>query len=111
MQLSSDGGKVFEIDGVGIVTYYILILFIFVVILVLREFFQMLKQKKRYFLKVENYIEWFLIVLTILDFIPTRYFAVRNILNYWQAMVVQKNLLEYGHSSQCNAFLEFLRVL
>ena len=85
MQLSSDGGKVFEIDGVGIVTYYILILFIFVVILVLREFFQMLKQKKRYFLKVENYIEWFLIVLTILDFIPTRYFAVRNTLNYWQA--------------------------
>ena len=98
MQLSSDGGKVFEIDGVGIVTYYILILFIFVVILVLREFFQMLKQKKRYFLKVENYIEWFLIVLTILDFIPTRYFAVRNILNYWQAMVVQKKILEYGRA-------------
>ena len=86
MQLSSDGGKVFEIDGVGTVTYYILILFIFVVILVLREFFQMLKQKKRYFLKVENYIEWFLIVLTILDFIPTRYFKVRKQLKQYQTL-------------------------
>ena len=92
MQLSSDGGKVFEIDGVGIVTYYILILFIFVVILVLREFFQMLKQKKRYFLKVENYIEWFLIVLTILDFIPTRYFAVRNVLILVRALPSPKRI-------------------
>ena len=76
VQLSSDGGKVFEIDGVGDVTYYILILFIFVVILVLREFYQILKQKKRYFFKVENYIEWFLIGLAICDFIPTKFFRV-----------------------------------
>ena len=66
----------FEIDGVGTVTYYILILFIFVVILVLREFYQMLKQKRRYFFKVENYIEWFLISLAICDFIPSQFFRV-----------------------------------
>ena len=70
MQLAEDGGKVFEIESFGTVTYYMLIMVIFVVILIFRELYQIFKQKKRYFLTMENYIEWFVIALVILNILP-----------------------------------------
>lgn len=70
VQLTEDGGYIFEIDGFGVVTLYILILFIFVIILIIRETYQIIKQKKRYFTGIENYIEWFVIGLASVSIIP-----------------------------------------
>ncbi len=87
VQLSADEGKLFEIDGFGTVTFYILILFIFVLILVLREFYQIFKQKKRYFMTVENYLEWVVIGLVIVSILPKAYFKGSKVASIAQQMV------------------------
>ena len=50
-----------------------LIMLIFVVILIFRELYQIFKQKKRYFLTMENYIEWFVIALVIMNILPKKF--------------------------------------
>lgn len=69
----AENGEVFKIDTMP-VTYYVLILFIFIVLLFLRELYQIVKQKKRYFQSPENYIEWFVIALVVLNILPSKIF-------------------------------------
>ena len=72
-QLTEGTGVVFEIDNFGEITYWSLILLIFVVILIFRELYQIFKQKKRYFLAMENYIEWFVIALVFMNIVPKKF--------------------------------------
>ncbi len=70
----SNGAKAFTINGLGDISYYVLFLFICIIILTIREIWQIFKQKKRYFLSPENYMEWFVILLVILNIIPAESF-------------------------------------
>ena len=61
---------IFEIDGLGKITYYILILFIFILLLIIREIYEIIMQKKRYFYALENYIEWFVLAMASISILP-----------------------------------------
>ena len=89
----SEVGEIFEIKGFGVVTYYILILFIFVIILIFREVYQIIKQKKRYFYALENLLEWFVIALAFVSIIPRSYFKGSNINQEFQRHIAALTLL------------------
>ena len=74
VQLAEDGGEIFEIDSLGTVTYYILILFIFVMLLIIREIYEIIMQRKRYFFSLENYIEWFVLTMAFISIMPKKIF-------------------------------------
>ena len=74
--LSGEGeGVVFTLENVGPITYYIFILFILTIILILKEFYQIIQQRKKYFFSLENYVEWFVIASAIFNIIPKQYFS------------------------------------
>lgn len=57
------------------VTYSLIILCVLLLVLIIREFWQIFKLKKRYFTQPENYLEWAVIILAILNIIPWYYIS------------------------------------
>ena len=51
-------------------TIPLLILLIILLLLVAREFWQLFRYRKRYFTSSENYIEWIIILLVIINILP-----------------------------------------
>lgn len=74
LEIYGGGGHLFSHSALGKVTIYVLLLFCYIIILFMREVWQIYKQKKRYFLSPENYIEWFVLALVIVSILPTQVF-------------------------------------
>ena len=74
VDLSEGDGIIFTIKDFGGFSYYAFILFIFIVLLIFKEIYQMIQQKKKYFTSMENYVEWFVIVLVTINIIPKEYY-------------------------------------
>ena len=55
------------------VTYSLCVLGVLLLIMLIRELWQIIKLKKRYFESAENYIEWTVIILVILNILPGTY--------------------------------------
>ena len=82
VDLTEGDGVVFTIPNFGGITYYTLILFIFIIVLIIRELYQMIQQKKRYFYTIENYVEWFVIGLVVINIFPKEFFKNQKGANF-----------------------------
>ncbi|TRY68237.1 hypothetical protein TCAL_06841 [Tigriopus californicus] len=57
------------------VTYSLIILCVLLLLLIIREIWQIVKLKKRYLTQPENYLEWAVIILAILNIVPWYYIS------------------------------------
>ena len=58
------------------ITYSLVILCVILILLIGREIWQIVTLKKKYFSQYENYLEWSVIVLVILDLLPKHWFEL-----------------------------------
>ena len=73
--INSKHAYVFDSEQTGPIGYYMLILGIYIVLMIFREIVQIIKQKKRYLVASENYIEWIVLVLAIANIIMSMKFV------------------------------------
>ncbi len=71
--LKEDSSLYENTDVDWVLTIPMLILLIILTILVIREMWQMFRYRKRYFYNMENYLEWAIILLAVVNVLPRKW--------------------------------------